>query len=498
MSDQVERVVKYKPPLLKMVFMGWASVVPVLTVPLLILSAGMFFMLMPVVWFGLFESELGIFAFFARLMYLLPLALLVSTGSLAALLFITAVTGDDQIHFTNDGVVFPLFMSPFMRFRRQRLWSEIAQVYIDGTDGVDTIYGDIVILFRSGEKLRLDMAGFVDVGMNGIQHGDLEKFLLATELLCQGAEIAPEIRRLRDHLGIETREVGQISYTEVWERELSNRFHATVFVPLEPGASLQNGRLKVIRQLAFGGLAAVYLVQQNGRELIILKEALIPASKDEALKAKALELFAREARYLAKLEHPRIARVLDHFVEDGRNYLLLERVAGSNLRQVINQRGPQPESIVLSWCREVAEILVYLHEQEPAIVHRDLTPENLILSDSDLIHLIDFGAANEFLGTVTGTVVGKHAFISPEQFRGKAAPTSDIYSFGCTMHYLLTANNPVAMSIQSPRAIRKDISEETDRLVQSCTAQDSSQRPQSAKILLSMIEKYIHASSVSG
>ncbi|MBX9667668.1 MAG: serine/threonine protein kinase [Candidatus Obscuribacterales bacterium] len=492
MSDQLERVVKYKPPLLKMVFMGWASIVPVLTVPLLIISAGLFCLVIPVIIFGFIESrELG---FFSKVMYQLPLVLLVSVSSLAAVLLITAVMADDQIHFTNDGVVFPLFLSPFMRFRRKRLWSEIVQVYIDNFGGADTTYGDIVLVFRSGERLKLDMAGFVDIGMKGFLRGDLEKFLLATELLCQGAEISPEIKQLRDHLGNESREIGQLSYTEVWERELSNRFHATVFVPLEPGAVLQDGRLKVIRQLAFGGLAAVYLVQRNGRELIILKEALIPASQDESLKTKALELFAREARYLTRLEHPRIAKVYDHFVEGGRNYLLLERVSGCNLRQVVNQRGPQQESKVLVWVREVAEILVYLHEQQPAIIHRDLTPENLILSDSERVHLIDFGAANEFLGTVTGTVVGKHAFISPEQFRGKADPSSDIYAFGCTMHYLLTGKDPVAMSVQSPKAFRGDISEETDHLVRSCTAQDSKDRPESARILLSLIEKSISAS----
>lgn len=487
MADELARVVHYKPAVLKMVFMVWSGIMPVLMTPLLICCFAILIgipLLLGIRAVPMFDVEA------MQLLAYVALGLLVITSLIGGLLFITALTGDDQIHISRDGIVFPLFTAPFLRFRRKRLWSEITRIYIRSYEQSTFLLEDgVVIEFVSGERISLDMSGFVDISIQGFQRGALEKFLLACDLLATEAEVAPEVAQLRDTLGSENRQIGTISYTEIWEQELSNRFHATVFVPLEPGASLKDGKLKVVRQLAFGGLAAVYLAQKDGRELVILKEAVVPADQDEALKAKAIEMFGREARFLAALDHPRIAKVIDHFVEGGRNYMLLERILGQSLRQLVNQSGPQLEPLVVKWSREIVEIVRYLHEQIPPIIHRDLTPENLILSEDGNIYLIDFGAANEFLGTVTGTVVGKHCFIAPEQFRGKASLSSDIYAFGGTAYFLLTGKNPLAMSVASPRAIDPNVSVSLDELVASCTCQEASGRPASAIVLLRMLDE---------
>jgi len=469
-ADQLERVVRYKPTALRLSFAFWTVSMPFVAFPFAVMwfACAMWFLVSLVqIPFG--DDQL-------RAILFLAFALVPLSAALGALLSITAVAGDDQIHISRDGIVFPLFMSPFLRFRRRRLWSEVSRVFIESKDE------NVVLLFRSGEKIRLNKRGFEAVG-KGLDN-ELEKFILACEVLATDAEIAPEVLELRDSMN----EVGKLSYTEIWENELTNRFHATVFVPLEPDTVLRGGQLKVIRQLAFGGLAAVYLVQKDGRELMILKEAVIPANQDEQIKKKAIEMFEREARLLAALEHPRIAKVFDHFVEQDRNYLLLERITGQNLRQLVSSKGPQPEPQVLKWSREIVELLAYLHEQNPPIIHRDLTPENLILADSGEIYLIDFGAANQFLGTVTGTVVGKQAFIAPEQFRGKANLSSDIYAFGGTIHFILTGKNPLAMSVASPRSVRPDVSLELDALVSSCTSLETDNRPKSARDLLVLIE----------
>jgi tRNA A-37 threonylcarbamoyl transferase component Bud32 len=484
MSDELARVVRYKPPGLKIAFAAWTTIVPALMLPLALFMLAMFcwdLILLVEILFGNAGSVNWFFSV-AFVIFLMSL-------SMGSLLFITGLTGDDQLLISKDGITFPLFMAPFLRFRRRRLWSEVSSIYVKRYDEKsDEFYGDIVLEFNSGEKLNLDMSGFVDVSVKGFYKGELEKFLLACDVFAVGATIGGEVAELRDWVANETRETGKLSYTEVWENELSNRFHATVFVPLEPGALLQNGKLKVVRQLAFGGLAAVYLVQRDGRELLILKEAVIPASQDEAMKAKAMEMFEREAMFLSHLEHPRIAKVYDHFVEQGRNYLLIQRIPGQNFRQLVNSQGPQPEAVVVNWAKEIAELMQFLHRQEPPIVHRDLTPENLILSEDGVVHLIDFGAANQFLGTVTGTVVGKQAFIAPEQFRGKATLASDIYAFGGTLYFLLTGKNPLAMCVMKPRAVNAAISAEMDQLVASCTCQESDGRPASAGILLELLE----------
>src|SRR5262249_39929673 len=155
------------------------------------------------------------------------------------------------------------------------------------------------------------------------------------------------------------------SYTAMWEDELSRRFTSTAYVPLEPEHVLQGGRLKIVSQLSFGGLSAVYLCQYNDRDLVVLKEAVIAGEGDSEMQTKAIELFVREAQILVKLDHPSIAKVMDHFVEAGRHYLVIEYHAGQDLRQYVKQNGRASESQVLKWASQIADILSYLHSQEP-------------------------------------------------------------------------------------------------------------------------------------
>src|SRR5207237_6197438 len=124
----------------------------------------------------------------------------------------------------------------------------------------------------------------------------------------------------------------------------------------------------------------------------------------------------------------------------------------------IRQNGAQKETTVLKWAAEVAEILTYLHKRNPPIIHRDLTPDNLVLKNEGTVHLIDFGAANQFVGTATGTLVGKQAYIAPEQLRGKADLQSDLYSLGGTLHYLLTGKDPIPLMVAHPNEVLPDIS----------------------------------------
>jgi serine/threonine-protein kinase len=98
-------------------------------------------------------------------------------------------------------------------------------------------------------------------------------------------------------------------------------------------------------------------------------------------------------------------------------------------------------------------------------VHRDFTPDNLILAHGDILKLIDFNVAQQLEAESTNTVVGKHAYIPPEQFRGKSCPQSDIYAVGCTLQFLLTGNEPEAISTSHPRAELPHLSPEIDAIV---------------------------------
>ncbi len=392
----------------------------------------------------------------------------------------TLAFADNRIIASKAGVSFPIFLLPLFSFRRQFPWSEVKRLQLLEIGNPEQENKNLVFHLSGHKSIRLLLSGLPADGV--------EQLLLSAELWggdCQKDVAVLELHRsLQDKASLSD----HLSYTAMWEEELSRRFSSTSFMPLEPGHSLQNGHLSVVRQLAFGGLSAIYLVQRNNKELFVLKEAVVPGGADDTVKQKAAELFEREAHLLRKLEHPYIARVLDHFVESGRNYLLLDYVNGQDLRQLVKQHGPQPESSVIKWGVEIARILVYLHGQNPPIIHRDLTPDNLVLRESGTVTLIDFGAANEFVGTATGTLVGKQAYISPEQFRGKAVVQSDIYALGCTLFFLVTGQDPEALSTSKASLVHEQVSQGLDLLIADCTAMEAGERIGSAQEVVLRLE----------
>lgn len=387
------------------------------------------------------------------------------------------------------------------RFCLKRSWSTLKSVRMTGGDPNansrsttgpnDVVPQSMTLTFADGAAIVL--------ALNGLSRSSLRDIILATQAYAPQAVFDPplsalDIGLLGDHPGQSLHS----SFTQLWEAELDNRFGSTVFVPLEPGQVL-SGReppLKILGQLSFGGLSAVYLAASltesgaaSNDRLLVLKEAVLPLGTEESLRLKAQEMFERESRLLSQLRHPRIARVLDSFVSGSRSYILLEHIEGVDLRRFVREHGPQPPAVALRWLIEAAEILAYLHEQNPPIVHRDVTPDNLVLARDGKLALIDFGAANAMLGTATGTLVGKQAYIAPEQFRGKMQCASDVYSLGATIYFALTARDPEPLTMVSPQAVRgsstiETIEIELDRLVQDCTAQGVSERPGSMNDLL--------------
>ena len=103
--------------------------------------------------------------------------------------------------------------------------------------------------------------------------------------------------------------------------------------------------------------------------------------------------------------------------------------------------------------------------------------------------LIDFGAANEFVGTATGTLVGKQAYISPEQLRGKASTSSDIYALGGTLYFLLTGTDPEALSASRPKSQNESVSSAVDDLVKQCTEMEEHDRFPHARDIKAVLSK---------
>ena len=143
---------------------------------------------------------------------------------------------------------------------------------------------------------------------------------------------------------------------------------------LTPETVLQ-GRYRIVRQLGQGGMGAVYeAVDQRLDTTVALKETLFA---DERLRKQ----FEREARLLARLHHPALPRVSDHFSEDDGQFLVMQFIPGDDLSEMMTRkRGPFPANQVLTWADQLLDALDYLHTQDPQIVHRDIKPQNLKLT----------------------------------------------------------------------------------------------------------------------
>jgi len=364
-------------------------------------------------------------------------------------------------------------------------WDAIATVSLERLPGIgDRIYHEdcdyhhaLVLKSVAGEALSISLS----------QYRDKPKAILARfirQRIRPAAISPPAAAFLSRNAEVQSKtetKAGEIeSLTDMWVEAMKGHLGRTNYVPLTVGETLQSGRLAVLDYLNSGGFSTVYLAQDRNDNKVILKESSIPAGLSDQSKQKVSEMFAREARLLLTCKHERIAQVRDSFHENGREYLVLEYIEGTPLIKLARARGKLAEAVVAGWALEMGELLLYLHGLEPPIIHRDFTPDNLILHKSGHLYLIDFGAANEFLGGATGTLIGKQAYIAPEQFQGKATPQSDIYALGATLYFLLTGEEPIPLSESHPKHTNSAVSPEIDELVACCTRLSTAERIQSA------------------
>ena len=211
---------------------------------------------------------------------------------------------------------------------------------------------------------------------------------------------------------------------------------------LSPDAVLQN-RYRIIRQLGKGGMGAVYEAKDHRLgTTVALKECLF---EDDWLRQQ----FEREARILAKLRHPALTRVIDHFQELDGQFLVMDFVGGADVAGLVGRNDYVADvPRLLSWADQLLDALEYLHGQTPPIIHRDIKPLNLKLWSPDKIVLLDFGLAK---GAALSSGVESDASIfgytphyAPiEQIRGSGTDArSDLYALAATFYHLLTGSVP--------------------------------------------------------
>jgi eukaryotic-like serine/threonine-protein kinase len=214
---------------------------------------------------------------------------------------------------------------------------------------------------------------------------------------------------------------------------------------LKPGVTLQN-RYLIQSVLGVGGMGSVYKARDmhfpNVTKLVAVKEIINLA--DPSMRELVVRTFEREANLLAELNHPSIPKVYDYFTQNDKSFLVMEYIEGKDLEAYLNEvTDLLSEETVVEWAIQLCDVLSYLHNHKPEpIIFRDMKPSNVMLDHHNHVRLIDFGIARGFQAGQKGTMIGTEGYSPPEQYRGEASPTGDIYALGATLHHLLTRQDP--------------------------------------------------------
>lgn len=251
-----------------------------------------------------------------------------------------------------------------------------------------------------------------------------------------------------------------------------------------PEGTLLNERYRIRRALGHGGMGTVYLAQHERLDTVVaVKEVRGQFSKEEEFRT-ALQQCEREARFLVRLNHPNLPKVTDAFIENNRFYLVMEYIQGVTLEQRLRDEGDHPMEVelVMEWGLQIADVLGYLHAQEPPIVFRDLKPANIMIQPDGSVRLIDFGIARRFQpGANKDTaLLGSVGYSPPEQFgKHQTDSRSDIYAFGVTLHQLVTGRDPAEQPFKFPAAhtLNRAVPAALSRLIEHCVALDPAARP---------------------
>ena len=241
-------------------------------------------------------------------------------------------------------------------------------------------------------------------------------------------------------------------------------------LPIEPGMKLRDNSYTVTERLAVGGHAVIYKALDPAGDTVILKEYQLTPGETLGVMVESARIFENESGILGRLECDQIVKMKDLFYQDHRVYLVLEHVSGPTLRQQVATQGPMDEMGVISVALQMCRILQFLHEQDPPIIHRDFTPDNLILEPNGNLKLIDFSVAQSGKNVKTGDCAGKHAYTPPEQFRGEPVVQSDIYALGATLFFLLSGSDPEPISVSHPLASDLNITQRLNDVIEHATA----------------------------
>lgn len=280
------------------------------------------------------------------------------------------------------------------------------------------------------------------------------------------------------------------------------------------------GDYSIVRRIAVGGMAEVYLARHDGIEgvarYVVVKRTLESLIDDEDLTGMLLD----EARLLAALSHPNIAQVFDCGIEEGAHYLVMEYVRGPTLRKLLSANVAKTGKgfavrDALAIAVGVCEALAYVHDRRDEsgrplrIVHRDLNPANIIVSWDGAVKLIDFGIAKGALRrneTRVGVVKGTYGYMAPEQLTGDSPidHRADVFALGVVLYEMCTGKHPfedtnlvglltriVTSNYVKPRRLVPEIKPDLEKLIIRCLAPSPAGRPDDVATVLIEVQKVL-------
>jgi formylglycine-generating enzyme required for sulfatase activity len=272
------------------------------------------------------------------------------------------------------------------------------------------------------------------------------------------------------------------------------------------------GRFEILRELGRGGMGLVLEGRDPHLDRRVALKVLAPHA---AHQPEFVERFLREGRLAAALSHPNVVTIYEAGEADGRYYIAMEFVEGSDLAGLLRSRGKLPLPAVLQVLAQAAAALDAAHDR--GIIHRDLKPHNLLIDARGRVKVADFGIARALAqagGTMTGTVLGTPEYLAPEQALGQpVSPRTDIYSLACVTYELLTGEPPFgragegrpSMAVlyahvnQPPPFAGQHLPElphAVSRAVQRALAKDPEQRPASASAFLAELRSAVGQGAV--
>jgi class 3 adenylate cyclase/tRNA A-37 threonylcarbamoyl transferase component Bud32 len=277
------------------------------------------------------------------------------------------------------------------------------------------------------------------------------------------------------------------------------------FPPLKTlEAPSEDDRYRLIRQIGSGGMADVYLAYD---EILEREVAFKVLDRKHAQNTEAVKRFRREARSAASLSHPNIVSIHDRGeTEDGTYYIVMEYMEGGTLEDLIQREGPLSPEMATEVTLQVARALSAAHES--GVIHRDVKPQNILLSKTGEAKVADFGIARAQAATTmtrAGSVMGTVHYISPEQALGEpVTPSSDLYSLGVNLYEMLTGEVPydaetptgivmkhVGGRLRPPKEANPQVPDELDAVTTRLLGKDPDDRYADASVLVADLERVV-------